>query len=254
MQSLEKFNELLEKINQKTQLELEIKDSTIELADSFSDNYYFQAINSSDHNILCFCFYLPQKSASDHDNEKKSFTEVEIRSCFKLIDYDFSQELSFNEFDVNINHFTAPLEVSLSMMYGAELKANLAPAYISKLLKREDLTPKVIMQRQSNEKLSFIDFIFEMNKKHIKPYLKNLKINIDGKDYEQSKSDKKEFTKEYNEVFDKLIHSLYSGKSLINGVNDRDIKEVTDLMIHNSYTKMDAQLGEKENKTKSMKL
>jgi hypothetical protein len=255
MQSVEKFNELLEKMNQKAQLELDIKDSIVDLASSFSENYYFQAINSSEHNTLSFCFYLPQKAENDNDTQKKSFTEVEIRNCFEFVENDdFSEGLEFNGFEVKINQFTAPLDVCLSMMYGAELKSNLAPAYISQLVEREDLTPKAIMQSQSNEKLSFIDFISQINKDHIKPYLKSLTINLDGKNYEQSKSDKKEFIKEYSEIFDKLIHSLYSNKSLINGINDSEIKEVTDLMIHNSYTKMDAKLGEKETKTKAMKL
>ena len=254
MQSLEKFNELLEKINQKVQLELDIKKSLVEITSSFSENYYFQAINSSEHSTLGFCFYLPHKEESDHDNEKKSFTEIEIRNCFDIVDEDFSPDLEFNGFEVKIKQFTAPLDVCLSMMYGQELKANLAPAYVSSLVEREDLTSKTIMQRQSSEKLSFIDFISQMNKDHIKPYLKTLKINVDGKTYEQSRTDKKNFIKEYNEIFDKLILSFYSNKSLINQVNDSEIIEVTDLMTHNNYTKMNAELSSKENKIKHMKI
>ena len=254
MQSLEKFNELLEKINQKVQLELDIKKSLVEITSSFSENYYFQAINSSEHSTLGFCFYLPHKEESDHDNEKKSFTEIEIRNCFDIVDEDFSPDLEFNGFEVKIKQFTAPLDVCLSMMYGQELKANLAPAYVSSLVEREDLTSKTIMQRQSSEKLSFIDFISQMNKDHIKPYLKTLKINVDGKTYEQSRTDKKNFIKEYNEIFDKLILSFYSNKSLINQVNDSEIIEVTDLMTHNNYTKMNVELSSKKNKTKHMKL
>ena len=254
MQSVEKFNELLEKVNQKVQLELDIKNSLIEITSSFSENYYFQAINSSEHSTLGFCFYLPQKAESDHDNEKKSFTEIEIRNCFDIVDEDFSPDLEFNGFEVKIKQFTAPLDVCLAMMYGQELKANLAPAYVSSLVEREDLTSKAIMQRQSSEKLSFIDFISQINKDHIKPYLKNLQINIDGKNYEQSRADKKNFIKEYNEIFDTLIHSLYSKKSLLHGVSDAEIIEVTDLMTHNNYTKMNSELSSKENKTKYMKI
>ena len=255
MQSVEKFNELLEKINQKAQLENEIKESIINLTSSFSDNYYFHAVQNTENTTLGFCFYIPQKEESDHDVEKKTFTEVEIRNCFELIEEeDYSEGLQFTGFEVRVREYTAPLDIALSMMYGSELKNGMVPAYVSSLVERDYLNDKDIMQRQSNEKVSFTDFISQINKDHIKPYLKTLKINLDGKSYEQSKADKKEFIQEYNEIFDKLIHSLYSGKSLLNGVNDSEIKDVTDLMIHNNYTKMEAKLGSKENKTKAMKL
>lgn len=264
MQSVEKFNELLEKMNQKVQLELDIKNSLVELTSSFSENYYFQTLISTEHNILGFCFYLPNKEESDNNNQKKSFIEVEVRNFFDIVDDDFSPHsevgdnfapyLEFNGFEVKIKQFTAPLDVCLSMMYGQELKANLAPAYISNLVEREDFTSKAIVQRKSSKKLSFIDFISQMNKDHIKPYLDTFKINVDGKTYEQSKADKKIITQEYNEISDKLIFSLYNKKSLVNKISDNEIKEITDLMTHNNYTKMNADFKSKENKIKHIKI